>query len=84
VPQPTKHTLNVYFLKRRQKICFNLLIKKKRITQLISKNQAKTVTTNHIQTTVKKQETLPNSLAKPTNYLNKPAQASPHHKENPT
>jgi hypothetical protein len=34
-----------FFLKRRQKICLNLLIKKKRIAQLINENRAKTITT---------------------------------------
>jgi hypothetical protein len=31
-----KELINFFFLKRRQKICLNLLIKKKRIAQLIN------------------------------------------------
>jgi hypothetical protein len=44
---------SLFFLKRRQKFCLNLLIKKKRIAQLINGNRAKTAQHTHKRTTPK-------------------------------
>jgi hypothetical protein len=56
-----------FFLKRRQKICLNLLIKKKRVAQLIngkpSENHYKEPTSNNSQSTQ-----LTNHLGRPTRY----------------